>query len=746
MKRLFTNHGLLQIFFSLLLVISIMFVSNYFVYKNSISGIYEKVSQNNSLVVKSIIQSFDNTFRSVNNLFYSIHALPPTDTLVSPEDGLLVYTMVDHLSALVASMDYVDEVIVFYNDSELAITSTGSASTHLLFDRKYAHPIYNENYWKTYARNKNSLKVFPADEFRVVSELYGQHKEKKLLVVVGGNKFTMSSKNVMLLIDVDKLMKHVDQKAMIPGASLIVLDERRNVILSTDDDLDLIDVLNDVYFNSSDRASVTRGDYEYNVYKSDYNGYIYIDKVPYQFQNIDSVAKANHLIMWIAIISAVILSAFLSVYLNRPVKRILRLLGGGHSRGNDFRKIQSGIVKLQQENEARQQKLDTADDDLRKGIFFQALYEHGNTKERGVQMQKHVPEFFDLPFFVLTLLQYHLSAEGETVPLLVEEMEAQLRREWKTENMMLSFFPAGNGQLYVLVGMSTSREREKLKLIRMLQVAVSNRKEAPELYMWACVSKLYTSELEHLHRAYREVQSGIEYRQVHENHLVIDVESIQTDWNVYLPLESMEKLTNHLLSGKMNEAIDVIQEILKENAARMIQHHQLAHIAKTIFIYMLKSGSRISGQETYQLEREFDLKVRHALDVREIEKALVGIAKQVASENKQELVSKLNPAAISDYMEKHYMENLYLDHIAEVFQTSSKYFSSYFKKTFGVNYVEYLNKVRLSHARELIRDTELPLAEIGERVGYLNSSTFTTTFKKYYGISPSEYRKQEGGV
>lgn len=744
---MFTNHGLLQIFFSLLLVISIMFVSNYYVYKNSISGIYDKVSENNSLVVKSIIQSFDNTFQTINNLIYSIHALPPNDSLISPRDGKAdmtkVYTMVDHLSALSASMDYVEDVIVFYNNSELGITPTGSATTELLLNKKYVHPVYNESYWRTYVRNKNSLKYFPAEEFKIHSELNAQSNKKKLLVAVGGNKLTMSSKNVMLLIDVEKLMKHVDQKTMIPGASLIVLDERRNVILSTDDDLDLIDVLNDVYFNSTDQASVTRGDYEYNVYKSDYNDYIYIDKVPYQFQNIDSVARANHMIMWIGIVSAIILSAFLSVYLNYPVKKILRLLGGGHSRGNDFRKIHSGIVKLQQENEARQQELCKADVELQKGVFLQALHGHGNTKERSVQLQKHIPAFFESPFFVLLLLTCRTSEEGLQAPLSQAEINEQLRREWKTEDWGVLVFPAGSNKFYALVSMGSSSDREKL--FRLLQTTFSSKDEGTEAWDWVCVSRLYTTETENIHRAYRDAQSGLEYRQVHADRRLMDVETIHTDWNLYLPLENMEKLTNYLMSGKVNEGIEVIQEILKENTARRIRQHQLVHIAKTMFIYMLKSGNQGPSHEAFQLERDFDLMVRHAHDVREVEKALIGIAKQVASENKQEQASKLNPAAISAYMDKHYMDNLYLDHIAEVFQTSPKYFSSYFKKTFGVNYVEYLNKVRLSHARELIRDTELSLAEIGEKVGYLNSSTFTTTFKKYYGISPSEYRKQEEG-
>jgi len=136
------------------------------------------------------------------------------------------------------------------------------------------------------------------------------------------------------------------------------------------------------------------------------------------------------------------------------------------------------------------------------------------------------------------------------------------------------------------------------------------------------------------------------------------------------------------------------------------------------------------------------LKIEHARDYRDVEKALIRVAKHIANRFKDEQVNKLNPTSISEYMEQHYMSNLYLDHIAEVFETSPKYFSSYFKKTFGINYVEYLNKVRLSHAKEMMKDSTLSLAEIGERSGYLNSSTFTTTFKKYYGISPSEYRKK----
>lgn len=68
MNRLIANRGLLQIFFALQLVVGIMFIFNYIVYKNSITGIYDKVSENNRMVIRNIIQSFDTSFSSVNNL------------------------------------------------------------------------------------------------------------------------------------------------------------------------------------------------------------------------------------------------------------------------------------------------------------------------------------------------------------------------------------------------------------------------------------------------------------------------------------------------------------------------------------------------------------------------------------------------------------------------------------------------------------------------------------------------------
>lgn len=746
MKRYITNLGIIQIFCSLLLVIGIMFVSNYFVYKNSISGIYEKVAQNNTLAVKSMIQSFDNSFRTINNIVHTIHGLPYS-SLESEEDGRIdmvkVYTMQDNISTLVSSYDFIEEVIVFYDDMDLAITSSGTSSLIHLFEKKYKNDLYNEGYWRMYTRGKNSFKLLPGQYFKVATDT-SQPARKKLMVAIGGNKVRISNKNIIILIDEAALLKHVNQKLMLPGSSLILLDQDRSVILSTDSNSDPSGVLDEVYFNSSQEASLTKGDYQYNIYKSDFNGFVYIDKMPYQFQNIDSVTRVNKMMMFSAIICAVLLSVLLSVYLNRPVKKIIRQLGGGSSRGNDFRKILSGIMKMQMEIKSTKQRLEYAEIEARRGVFLQAVDEYANSVEHDMQMQSEYSDFLRSKQFVLIMVQLNRKDNVQQPALSVESITAVLNKALLNENKDVHVFYDKNLQFISLIGCGQTPEREVLlKRLRMLFASLEQG-ELLGYSVWASVSKIYATEFVNYKLAYRNAVNGLLYRTVNEKSHVLNAEKIRYEWSLYFPFDKIEKLSNYITNGKLNEGKEIISEMLKENANRNIHHHQMTHIAKTMFLYMLRhaNGTANADNQMYQLEQQFLGKIDSAYGYIDMENALIEVAKYLAKHSKSEESNKLNPGFISQYIELHYMENLYLDDISEVVETSSKYFSSYFKKTFGINYVEYLNKVRLSHAKELLKDTLLSIGEIGEKTGYLNSSTFTTTFKKYFGISPSEYRKQ----
>lgn len=93
------------------------------------------------------------------------------------------------------------------------------------------------------------------------------------------------------------------------------------------------------------------------------------------------------------------------------------------------------------------------------------------------------------------------------------------------------------------------------------------------------------------------------------------------------------------------------------------------------------------------------------------------------------------------YIQEHAAEPLTLEEVGGVVGFNASYFSSLFKKETGQNFLEYLSEVRMNRAKELLKETKLPVGEICERVGYADLKYFTKSFKKATGIKPGEFRK-----
>ena len=73
---------------------------------------------------------------------------------------------------------------------------------------------------------------------------------------------------------------------------------------------------------------------------------------------------------------------------------------------------------------------------------------------------------------------------------------------------------------------------------------------------------------------------------------------------------------------------------------------------------------------------------------------------------------------------------------------NTSYLSRFFKENAGENLSAYLTRVRMDNALRMLQDvTQKNIYEIGEKLGYANSKSFTKAFKAYYGITPQEYRK-----
>lgn len=92
------------------------------------------------------------------------------------------------------------------------------------------------------------------------------------------------------------------------------------------------------------------------------------------------------------------------------------------------------------------------------------------------------------------------------------------------------------------------------------------------------------------------------------------------------------------------------------------------------------------------------------------------------------------------YIEDNYHKDLNLAVVSNYISVNYSYFSHTFKEYTGCNFVDYVKRVRIKAAKELLKDTEFKVFEISEKVGYKNPKQFTRVFRELEGISPKEYR------
>ena len=96
------------------------------------------------------------------------------------------------------------------------------------------------------------------------------------------------------------------------------------------------------------------------------------------------------------------------------------------------------------------------------------------------------------------------------------------------------------------------------------------------------------------------------------------------------------------------------------------------------------------------------------------------------------------------YIAHNFTSNIKLETIAPLFGYNSAYLGKIFTKNTGMSFNSYVDHLRIDYSKELLKQNQLKVYEISEKVGYKNVDYFHKKFKKYVDLSPAEYRKSCG--
>lgn len=109
--------------------------------------------------------------------------------------------------------------------------------------------------------------------------------------------------------------------------------------------------------------------------------------------------------------------------------------------------------------------------------------------------------------------------------------------------------------------------------------------------------------------------------------------------------------------------------------------------------------------------------------------------------NSSNAPKRMDISLVKSFLDEHYSEKLSLESVASQFFIDKHYLARLFKEQYGVTLVTYLQQVRITHAKRMLRFTDKSIEEIGLECGIGELNYFSRVFKKLEGVSPSEFRR-----
>lgn len=103
---------------------------------------------------------------------------------------------------------------------------------------------------------------------------------------------------------------------------------------------------------------------------------------------------------------------------------------------------------------------------------------------------------------------------------------------------------------------------------------------------------------------------------------------------------------------------------------------------------------------------------------------------------------KRDLSEIRNYLAQNYAQKITLDELADIFYINKFYLTRLFKEQFGLSISAYLMQTRITHAKHLLRFSDMSIEKIGQECGMNDANYFSRMFKKVEGVAPGEYRKR----
>lgn len=764
--RVKKNFKKIQIFkgflLSYILILILPFAFGSFVYFKALDIIEKDAKDARIFMLEQSSTIIDNYLKDLNKTVVSMSLNQNLNTLMymnqpgyGSSDVYYLSLTQKEMKSFSASTTFESSIYVFLKKSDLVMTKTDT-----VFGIKdyYLTNHYNMPYDTWNQQILDSVHKMDIDPDNIITELIPQN-EKRYLTYVQTLPLSAPEKKLGAIValinteDINKLLMAVDESKT---GYTYIMDRNGRVVtgVSNDSRRDFPAISIDPGSTRGFLFEKINGEEMAVIYtQSQFNKWTYVTALPTKVF-LDKAIYIKKVILAIVIISLLI-GVGISIYLTRrnirPIQETMLTLrkvfkgelGNGR---NEYDFLKNGVTKLINTHEEMKKSMENQEI-LMKSTFISRLI-HGEINDKSeieilsehldmnLTGKRHIAAIIVLNRFSNPVNREALIEQDINRAIIVNVIEKHIGL-----NCFTHIIDAD--QIALLLNFNINDDKECEKIIETIFDNVKNElREIFNINVNFSVGNLY-EKVSHINLSFSEAKNTLTaFNEVNTDNSILWYRDVKKESSgYYYPVELELQLINMAKSGNKNDIDRVMDIIYEEN---FVQRSLTNYMEYNLFFDMRGTIIKIIGDMGSKLDiKEVISSNYSSMEIKDIFNTMKTAYYSICSEawNKKKSHNSQLLEKLVEYIQSNYFSSeVSACNIAAQFNISESYFSQFFKEQTGETFSDFLEKLRINRACELLTEKTMSVEDTSRLVGYNSAYTFRRAFKRVMGVLPTEYR------
>lgn len=756
----FTQSYLFRIIVCCALMMAVILASGtilyQYYYRNSTDELYKNYKKTLSTVSKMV----DDLFYNVVQYSYMITENESMESLLMGQNTSISKAMPQVNRAIPVMGKYkllhdgfIDEIFVVDTSNNMVVSNEGSYNLDTYFDSVAFSETYGKSFWR--AEKNTQYRQFSMLSHTVLeNKITGEQKEVIPIVFYKNTKYTF--KNPLVIhISVGELQEVLEKSALSAHAEMMIYNTNGEVYAGGEDAEESVrhymalaenHPQEDVYREKNEIVMLHKNS------RGLFENLNYMVIVPKQdiTDKMTPLVRLYYISMIICAALVLAVSLYLSKSIYRPIKKLVGFFSGkGEAEAkrykNEFDMIEYNIQSMIYNNVTLRTELSSVLPVAGERLFLKLLTqkdEYLAEDELSELLQKYDIHFrYDCYIAAIVNISYtdlfYEDFSPETRKILYESI-VPLLVSFVPEDITLYTLEMEQNQICLIFNVpDASCQSLAYHVMESFQKSFCYDENLISILIG--IGSCCEGFLNLKHSFWEAVKASSVLSAYSAEKIMVYSEDMTQSFAEFTGNEE-NRLFNYLVAGRGEEAMQLLDEIKRKNVVRNLPKAELVQL----FLKLYRTAERVMRTKHIDIEEvmpETGAANPQEMPPEELDRFVTrlfeSLAKQSASGSKKEVMHE-----IVAYVENNYQNDIYLDFVADRFNLSPKYLSRAFKKYTNVRFVDYLNEIRISHAKELLNTTDETIMDIAKQVGFNSRNTFYRVFKNSQGVTPAEYRSK----